>query len=190
MRKRLYLENLRTWVQAGIAEDQDWIDHMALEAERAWVAARMEEYQRSGQVVPFDQWLDEHQLVFQPPTDADCLAMPVSDELKALKIDQIRAAYAAARDQGCVVSGGIRLQCQDIDLDRWVQLTMTMADLDLAEATIRDADNLLHTVTAEQWKQMRTELAVHVQALLQKSWALKDQAAAASTLADLLAIKW
>lgn len=174
----------------GLASDQDWIDHMAMAAETAWTTAMQDEYQKSGSELSFEEWLASSGRVFAPVSDEVVLAMPVSDDLKELKLGQIRMQYAAARAGGCLLSSGIRLQCQDIDLDRWVQLTITMADLDLPEAVIRDADNRLHTVTAAQWKAMRIEMAVYVQGLLQRSWSLKDQAADATTLSDLLSVRW
>ena len=190
MRKRLFFDNLASWVEQGADTDQDWIDHAALQAEIDWTAAQQAEYQKSGSALSFGDWLTENNRVFSPPTDADCLSAPVSQELKNLRTDQVRSAYSAAVAQGCLLSNGIRLQCGDLDLDRWVQLTLAISDQSLTSIIIRDYGNGLHTISAADWVAMRSEMAVYVQGLLPKSWALKDQAAAAATLSELLAVKW
>jgi hypothetical protein len=83
------------------------------------------------------------------------------------KLSQIETLEA-----GCPTSLGFRIDCMDknkTDFDQTLGLISIYSAM--TEVLVRDYDNLNHTITVDQYKQMCLELGAHVMAVRQVYWA-------------------
>ena len=86
------------------------------------------------------------------------------------KLSQIKTLEA-----GCPTSLGFRIDCMDnnvADFDKTLGLISIYPTM--TEVTVRDYDNLNHTITVDQYKQMCLELGAHVMGVRQAYWADVD----------------
>lgn len=100
-------------------------------------------------------------------------ALP-SAVLNATLRKQIDLELEATRKLGFTCTNGIKIQCAEIDVIRWMQAKSLMDLAGLTEVTIRDYDNVNHTVSAQVYNGMVTELGAYLQGLLATAWGRKD----------------
>jgi len=82
------------------------------------------------------------------------------------KLNQIETLQA-----GCSTSLGFRINCLPNNVADFSQtLGLIGVYPAMAEITVRDYDNVNHTITVEQYKQMCIELGAHVMAIRQAYW--------------------
>lgn len=107
------------------------------------------------------------------------------ETIKTDKMKQMLATQLAVQEAGFVCANGIKLQVREQDLSRWTQLTTTILAFQPAEATIRDYDNVNHTLPTAQVIQMMGEIAMWGQWFMADTWAKKDAILSAASADDL-----
>ena len=100
--------------------------------------------------------------------------IPVSGDSIKDSINLVEAQQAAIQEAGMTCTNGIKLQVREIDLSRWTQLVATITAFQPETVTIRDYDNVNHTVSKAEALQMMGEVAAWGQAFLAETWRLKD----------------
>ena len=73
---------------------------------------------------------------------------------------------------GCPTSLGFKIDCMENNVADFSQtLGLIIANPDMTEVLVRDYNNVNHTITVDQYKQMCLELGAHVMSVRQAYWA-------------------
>ena len=77
---------------------------------------------------------------------------------------------------GCPTSLGFKIDCMENNVADFSQtLGLITANPGMTEVVVRDYDNVNHTITVTEYKQMAMELGAHVMGIRQNYWADVDQ---------------
>lgn len=122
--------------------------------------------------------------------EAEADRPPTLEEAKAAKLEEIRAAFAAAESDGYVESSlGFRADAtrRSIeDIDGLIDLVSSGALP--APVTFRDYDNLYHSLTLDQLNALRLEAKGRGPLLYARKWELEAAVEAAGTVEAVQAI--
>jgi hypothetical protein len=96
------------------------------------------------------------------------------EEIKAGKLSQLYQAQALVQAAGFTCTNNIKLQVMEQDLARWTQLMVGLTAFAPPTVTIRDYDNINHTITLAEATQMLMEVFAWGQWFLADTWTKKD----------------
>jgi len=118
---------------------------------------------------------------------AECLDLVTA---KAMMRDHIEAGMTEARNAGFSCSNGIKIQCAEIDMIRWMQAKALVDLAGLTAIDIRDYGNVIHGVQAAAFNGMLLEVGGYIQGLLANAWMLKDTVDGSESIDEVLATHW
>jgi len=124
--------------------------------------------------IPPDQANTDYQ-EYQLWLQAGNTPIPVDPPSQAQLIAEVERSQAAVQDAGMTCSNGIKLQVREQDLSRWTQLVASITAFQPEAVTIRDFNNVNHTVSKTVALQMMGEVSLWGQAFLAETWRLKDE---------------
>ncbi len=110
------------------------------------------------------------------------------DLVKHVYLQKILDDELAEQNAGFTCSNNIKLQIRDADLLNWTQLMAGIMAFSPATVSVRDFDNVTHSLPTAQVSQMLAEVFVFGQTLYAKTWAAKDALNAATTFAEVEAV--
>lgn len=143
----------------------------------------------AGQQARFTDGAWALETVPEPPTTPSPTP-PALEDLKRQKHDELRLAFDVALDGGFTASDGITYDCNRQALNDWDMLDRRIDRQGLTMLQIRDHFNQDRTMTVEQFRQALLEIGNHFDTLFIKKNQLQNQAAAATTAAELELIRW
>jgi hypothetical protein len=94
------------------------------------------------------------------------------------------------RELGFTCTNGIKLQCTEFDMVRWMQAKMLMTVANVTTTPVRDYTNNVHIVSDTEFNIMMVELGNYVLTLLTHSWELKDTIDSLENIEDILNIRY
>jgi len=109
---------------------------------------------------------------------------------KAMMRNHIESGLTGARESGFLCSNGIKIQCAEIDMIRWMQAKAMVELAALPAIGIRDYGNIVHNVSAADLNTMLLEVGGYIQGLLLNAWTLKDAIDGADSITDILNARW
>jgi hypothetical protein len=109
---------------------------------------------------------------------------------KAMMRKHIETGLTDARGSGFLCSNGIKIQCAEIDMIRWMQAKAMVELASLPEIGIRDYGNVIHNVSAADLNTMLLEVGGYIQGLLSNAWTLKDAIDGADSITGILSARW
>lgn len=109
-----------------------------------------------------------------------------ADEILKFKTDpllyQLMATRLGTQSLGYVCSNGIKMQVMEQDLLRWTQLMTGLIAFQPPQVSVRDFDNIVHTLPLAEVYQMLGEIFAWGQAFIADTWAQKDAIIALANL--------
>lgn len=103
----------------------------------------------------------------------------------------IESGMTHALESGFVCSNGIKIQCAEIDMIRWMQAKSLIDLAGLSDINIRDYDNVIRSVLASDFSVMMQDAGLYIQGLLANAWYLKDGInSSLATISDVLNAQW
>ena len=101
--------------------------------------------------------------------------VPTTEELAAISKATAKKIQEDTLKAGCPTSLRFRVDCMDnnvADFDKTLGLISISPAM--TEIIVRDYDNVNHTITVAQYKQMCVEIGVHVMTIRQAYWTAID----------------
>lgn len=141
---------------------------------------------------PYDDqyraWSGEYTYDHDNRTVSKILTDRPIEQVKAEMLANMLLLQDAIQNAGMTCSNGIKLQVCEQDLSRWTQLMTTILAFQPETVTIRDYDNINHTVLMLEASQMMGEVAAWGQAFLADTWTKKDAITACESIECLEAL--
>ncbi len=110
--------------------------------------------------------------------------------LKAVQTSHIRDGFVMAPLNGCITTGGIKMDAKRDDIDNLTRLRDRLTETGTDSTTIRDYDNQFHVVTVEELSGIIGELVDFGLGLYARKWELEQTLAAAETEEEVLSVVW
>ena len=107
------------------------------------------------------------------------------DAVRASVKDEIRRRHDAARDAGMKSALGFRVDVKPINVADWMGALQLLEITAAGTVTIRDADNVVHEVTAANYRALCVEIGVFLSGLRATKWTKQAAADAATTVEEL-----
>lgn len=102
-------------------------------------------------------------------------ASNVFQNTKSMQLLELSVNQKAIQDAGFTCSNNIKLQVDEVSLNRWTQLMTGLAAFSPPTVSIRDYDNVVHEVSLSVAVQMLAEVFLWGQTFLAETWRLKDE---------------
>lgn len=122
--------------------------------------------------------------------------VPSLEQVRAARLEELRAAHEEAIALGCLTSLGIRLDCDPKAIsDFQGALALRQLAMDLGAASADDPvlvgtfDNDTVEVAWPQYQALCLELGAHYQALFHRKWELREAILAAATVEDVRSVE-
>lgn len=109
---------------------------------------------------------------------------------KTKRKNAIKTSYETELTQGLTVTAGFKIDCDNRDNNNFSTNYNYIKLKGLTSTTVRDYDNLTHTLTLAEYETMCLELGDHVTTLYGKKWTLQKQIDDATTLQEVKAVVW
>lgn len=115
--------------------------------------------------------------------------IPTFEELKARKLDELNAAFAAASETAhCQTSVGFEINADGTAARNISNLIVALEETDRTSVHFCAYDNTFHEVTLPQMKALRLEIIDNAEAIYKKKWVLRNRINATETVEELDAI--
>ena len=112
------------------------------------------------------------------------------DQLKSQKKQLIKQSFLKTLENGYLTSFGFRVDAKLEDLNNFDILLKYAEMANLDTITIRDYNNIVRTLSIDDFRQLCIELGNFLQNQFQKKWSLQAQIDQASNENELEKIKW
>jgi hypothetical protein len=111
---------------------------------------------------------------YQTRAERDAPKAPTAEEIKKAALNALLQAQSDIQKAGFTCTNGIKLQVEDNDLINWTQLMAGITAFQPETVTIRDYNDINHTLALAVVTQMLQEVFAWGQWFFQDTWAKKD----------------
>lgn len=107
------------------------------------------------------------------------------EEYKKSKKEEAKLNYENEINAGCLTQSGIRFDCDEKAINMISSTKQLMDTLNLTQIEFRDYDNIVHTLTYDEFVNLATEVAIYYQTKLKEKWTEQDRIDAATTYEEI-----